>query len=361
MRLVDSRGFVLRVLHGELCGAAPTLLRGLMAFPAALYSLLTWMRRWAYRAGLLRVHRVGVPVISVGNLTVGGTGKTPVTEWLARWLVRNDRRPAILSRGYRPHALLCGARPGDSDEALLLKRSLSNVPLYADPDRARAGREAAAAGADCLLLDDGFQHLRLHRDVNIVLVDALAPLAGGRVIPAGTLREPLSSLRDADALVLTRVDLVAEKKLAAIRRRLRDLAPSAPLLEAVHRPRVLAAADGSNPEPPDRLRGCKVYLFCGIGNPAAFLRTVESLQARIAVAHYLPDHFPFRGCDLALLAEECKRCGAEYALTTEKDAVKIGGAWPGPVPLRVLRVEIEFAAGLESLESVLRAALSRCN
>jgi tetraacyldisaccharide 4'-kinase len=350
MRLTDSREFWVRVIRRR--GAAPAALRRLLAPAALVYGFAMRLRREAYREGTFRVRKLSAPVISVGNLTVGGTGKTPMVEWIARWFVRNGRKPAILSRGYG--AREAAAAEPRNDEALLLRRALPQVPHYADPDRVAAGRQAIAAGADCLLLDDGFQHLRVHRDLNLVLVDALDPFGGGRVLPAGALREPLDSLRDADAIVLTRADVLGHGMLEKVREQTRALAPGKPIIEAAHRAVALTLSTGVEAEPIEWLAGRRVHLFCGLGNPDGFLHTVSKLGAEIVGAHFFPDHFAYRARDVAALAEECVNERADCALTTEKDAVKIG-AWPGMAPLRVLRVEIEPTAGRPQLENMLKA------
>jgi tetraacyldisaccharide 4'-kinase len=349
MRLTDSRQFWARAVRRR--GGAPAAL--LLLTPAALvYGFAMRLRREAYREGTFQVQKLGAPVISVGNVTVGGTGKTPMVQWIARWCLSNGRKPAILSRGY-------GARGGaaaqkKNDEALLLERELPLVPHYADPDRAAAGRRAVAAGADCLLLDDGFQHLRVHRDLNLVLVDALDPFGGGRVLPAGALREPLDCLRDADAVVLTRADALGRAALEKVRQQTRALMPGKPIIEAAHRAVALTLASGVEAEPLEWLSGRRVFLFCGLGNPEGFLHTVRKLGAEIAGAHFFPDHFAYRGREMTALAEECLRERADCALTTEKDAVKIS-AWPGAAPLRVLEVGIELTAGQAQLENMLKA------
>jgi len=354
MRLTDSRGFWERVLLRN--GGTSALLRFMLSPPALLYGLATRARRKAYHAGILRARALDVPVVSVGNVTVGGTGKTPMVQRIARWYAQNGRKPAILSRGYA--ARTAGPRGKRNDEALLLERTLPQIPHYAGADRVANGRKAIAAGADCLVLDDGFQHLRIRRDLNLVLLDAQDPLGGGRVLPAGALREPPSCLQDADAIVLTRADAVGRLALDAARRRVRACVREKPIFEAVHRAVGLTLADGAAAEPSGWLSGRKVFVFCGIGNPAGFLRTVAQLGAEIVAARFLPDHFAYRGRDLAGLAEDCVSERADCAVTTEKDAVKLG-AWPGIVPLRVLKVEIEFTAGQAQFEDLLRNALSR--
>lgn len=352
MQITDSRRWSVRVLRGTAHGAAPTLLRTLLAPFGWVYGLLTRVRRWAFRAGLARTHRMDVPVISVGNLTVGGTGKTPMVEWLVRWLAENGRRPAVLSRGY-------GARTrGKNDEAMLLERHLPRVPHYVRADRVRAGDEARAGGADCLVLDDGFQHLRMGRDLDIVMIDATDPAGNGRMLPAGPLREPFSCVRNADALVLTRTDVAEESRLEKLRARVGALAPQAAPVTTAHHPKVLLLADGHEAESLDWLSGRRVYVFCGIGNPDGFLRTVARLSADIVGATFLPDHFSYGDEDLAALAAACERADAEVAVTTEKDAVKLVKAWPGPAPLRALRIAMVVTSGAERLEEMLRTALS---
>ena len=284
-----------------------------------------------------------------------------MVEWLVRWLLRHGRRPAIFSRGYKAPSSAGTGTAGKNDEALLLEKKLPDVPHYADPDRARSARRAVEAGADCLVLDDGFQHLRMHRDVNLVLLDATRPFGGGRLLPAGSLREPLSVLRESDAVILTRADVIADEKRGNLRERVRGLAGDKPVFEAIHRPERLLALDGKAADPPEKIAGRRVGVFCGIGNPRGFLGTVERLGAEIVSAHLLPDHFGYTDACLARIAEDCARAGGDCALTTEKDAVKIGSVltWPGPVPLRILRIEIAFTAGREKLETMLEETLAR--
>ena len=360
MRVTDSRGFLIRVLEGSAGGVVPALTRGGL-FPLSLISAgALKSRRLAYKAGLLRAEKLPAPTISVGNLTVGGTGKTPLVEWLVRWLQQQGRRPAILSRGYG--AAKEEKVPGTfikNDERLLLERALPGVPHYAAPDRVKAAREAIAAGADCLVLDDGFQHLQVTRDVNLALIDALNPFGGGRVLPGGFLREPLGALRAADAVILTRADAISGEERRELRQRIADIVGTRPILEALHRPRRLTLPDGSEAEPATALASRSVYAFCAIGNPWGFVKTLEGLGAVITDTHFFRDHFAYGNRELARVVEDCERTGAEYAVTTTKDAVKLGSRWKGSTPLRVLPVAFEFTTGVDELEKLLKAALAR--
>jgi tetraacyldisaccharide 4'-kinase len=357
MQIVDDRGFLPRWLAEPPRGRTAKAIRAATGPAAWVYERLMRRRREAYRDGRRESVALGVPVISVGNLTVGGTGKTPMVEWIVRWCLQNGRHPAILSRGY-------GARPTPTsqprnDEAILLRLNLPQVPHYANPDRVAAGRLAVEAGADCLILDDGFQHLRVRRDLNLALIDALDPFGGGRVLPSGRLREPLSCLSAADAVVLTRTEAVGKIGLQNLRQRVRALFPEKPILDAVHRPVRLTMPDGSKAEELSWLDGKSVFLFCGLGNPQGFVHTVEKLGADIVVARFLPDHYPYGRRAVTRLAEDCLRVHADSAVTTEKDAVKIGPSWPGMIPLRVVRIEMDFSSGLDQMRKLLKDAVSR--
>lgn len=354
MHVIDSRGFFVRAAYGVL-GPAPLALYRVAALPAAAaYGLAMWLRRRAYHGSLARIHSMGAPAFSVGNITAGGTGKTPMVEWLVRWLIEHGKRPAVLSRGYGAKAGSGGA----NDEAAMLSRSLPDVAHYADPDRVRGGRKAVDEGADCLVLDDGFQHLRAARDVNIVLVDSLDPFGGRRLLPAGTLREPLSALADADAVVLTRTDLVDADALEALRETVRRLAPDTIVCETQHEPVGLVDVGGGDTAPPEELADRRVAVFCGIGNPHGFLKTVQALGAHVVAARFLPDHFDYDERTLRQIAAECAQDGADAVVTTAKDAVKIGARWPGPVPLKALHANIVFTSGREKLEVLLKDALA---
>jgi tetraacyldisaccharide 4'-kinase len=278
---------------------------------SALYALGARIRARRWRG---RARRLPHPVLSIGNLTFGGTGKTPFVIHACKELQRRGRRPAILSRGYR------SSGPEGNDEARVIRAHLPEVPHAQNPDRHAAG-QGLADRADCFVLDDGFLHLPLHRDQDVVLVDATAPFGGGRCPPAGRLREPLSALTRASLVVLTRADLVDRDVLGAVMRTVRENT-AAPIATGAFRP----ACD-------EDLRGREVCVACGIGNPHAFLLTVEAMGARVRDQRRFRDHHAYTGRD----AEALTRVGLPVVVT-EKDAVKLAPIWPGTVPLHVVRV-----------------------
>jgi len=354
--ITDMRGFCVRALDGT-CRTLPAFLFRAAALPFSWpYGAIAALRRRAYAAGRLHARKLDVPVISVGNITAGGTGKTPFVEWLAQHLRQLGRRPAILSRGYR-------SRPtgpdGElrNDEALILEQNLPDIPHLPDADRFRAGRKAIAEGADCILLDDGFQHLRLARDLDIVLISAVHPFGGGHTFPAGLLREPLSALRHADLLLITHADAVAETRLEQLARTLTELSGGRPVIEAIHRPIALVTPDGVE-ESLDDLAGRKVFLFSAVGSPEAFLKTVTRLGAEVTDAWFYDDHHHYTRRDLNALIGACERSRAEIALTTQKDLVKISPMWRAETPLRMLRIRFHIAGGgqalLDAIENALR-------
>ena len=304
------------------------------------------LRRWAYRHGLMKSHAVGVPVICVGNITTGGTGKTPMVAWTVARLKDASKTPAVLTRGYK-------AGSGRSDEAELLKR-LCGVQVVVNPDRAAGARQAVAAGANVLVMDDGFQHRRLRRDLDIVLIDATCPFGFGHCLPRGLLREPPSALKSAHAIVITRSDLADAGELRALRARLRRLAPGASIHLAVHRPVKLIAPDGEARKP-DALEGEEAFAFCGLGNPEAFFETLDRLGAALRGRCALDDHVRYAPATVAALSEQARSAGAKVMVTTAKDAVKISAS-AFSLPLWQVVVEMDVIKGADELTRHVRAA-----
>ena len=329
-------------------GGAVELLRA----PAALFGVAVRCRNRLYERGWLRAERLDLPVVSVGNLTAGGTGKTPLVAWIARELERRGLPPGIVTRGYK------APRGAAGDETQLLAELLPGLLYVEDPDRVRGARQLAELGAGAVVLDDGFQHRRLARDLDLALVDATRPwglatdATGSSVralLPRGLLREPPQALARADLVLVTRADQVDAERLRALERELAELAPGVPLARAAHRPLTLREErDGrTSRRPLEDLRGRPVDLASGIGNPEAFEGTVRSLGARIERHARFGDHHAWSARDLAGLGE-----GGRWLVTTAKDAVKLREISSA---LYVLEVEIQILSGAAPLEALLDA------
>lgn len=301
---------------------------------AAFYGLGVWARNALFDAGLRRVHRLPVPVVSVGNLSVGGTGKTPFVVWLVQRARAIGRHPGVLARGYRRAA---GAEL--NDEGLLLAGRFPDLPQVQDADRVRGGARLVDRGVDLILLDDGFQHRRLHRDRDLVCLDAQRPFAGGWLLPAGNLREPRTALRRADLLVLTRAGRVSPEGLRELAVRLRELAGrELPVFAADHVPHDVVRQPDARVDSVATLSGRDVWLLSAIASPRAFEATVAGLGARVVGHTARRDHHAWQEVEVAGVAQRALAAGAEL-LVTEKDDVKLAG-WP--IARAVLRVDFTF-------------------
>lgn len=339
------RSYYLAVLSGRRKGVLAALFKALFSALSAVYWLLHHLRRLAYAAGLLRSVRLPVPVISVGNLTAGGSGKTPLAEHLAKWLAAHRFRAAILARGY--------GRIDERRDDEGLELELENVVRLAGADRVAQARIAISDfRVDVVLLDDGFQHFRIRRDLDVLVVDATNPFAGGHLVPRGLLRERPSSAARADLVVLTRTDQVARPAVDALREQMFVLSGGKPIVESVHRPVAVRSLWNRKRYDLEWLRGRSVYGFCGLGNPDAFRRTLLSIGAGVVKFRAFPDHHPYSAADLRSLNLEGQEFMAEAFVTTEKDARKLHPE-AFERPLLVLRVELEITRGEEILEAAL--------
>ena len=304
---------------------------------APVYRGAVAVRRAAYRRGWMRRARLAVPVISVGNLTFGGTGKTPTVIALARDLVRMGRRPAVLTRGYKRlddgQVVVVGPDPRQTaaevgDEPLEMARRLPGVPVIVDTDRARGGAEAQRLGADVVLLDDGFQHLRIERDLDLVLIDAGDPWGGGRLPPLGRLREPVTSLDRADAVLITKVPADWRPVVSEIERVVDRQAPRLQVFVSRMRPsRVHVPGEGWRE--PEVLSGQRVVAFAALGRPDGFADTLAEAGAEIVSTRWFPDHHAYTDQELSEVVDQAAVASA-VPVTTAKDAVKLpldAGVW----------------------------------
>jgi tetraacyldisaccharide 4'-kinase len=341
----------LALVNGARRGPGPGLLRLLLWVASLFYGLAVRVRNLAYTRGWKRSLRVEVPVVSVGNLTVGGTGKTPCVEYVADFYRRRDLRVAILSRGY-------GSENGGlNDEGLVLSENLPDVPPLQGADRVALARAAVEElESEVLVLDDGFQHRRLARDLDIVLIDATAPWGHGYLLPRGLLREPPSSLRRANAVVLTRCDQVSDEELAALHQRIAELAPNIPVAETEHRAEELINEDASDDLA--LLRDRPVAAFCGLGNPEAFRRTLLDLGAVVTDFQAFPDHHAYSRADVEHLRGWARSQPDDAVIvTTQKDLVKLCLRELGGRPLWAVRIRLAFRAGQQDLDACLERVL----
>ena len=317
------------------------------------YRVAVAVRNRRFDRQKLSVTRVDAPVISVGNLTLGGTGKTPVVAWLARWFRDRDIRVSIISRGYGSND------SGQNDEARELEARLPDVPHLQNPDRVAAATVAIEElETELILLDDGFQHRRLHRDLNILLVDATDPFGHDRVFPRGTLREPLQSSRRADVIAVTKCEAISSDRLDEIDRRFHSIAPNAVYVRLKQLPTNLITCSGIA-ESIELLRGKRVAAFCGIGNPDSFRTTLQTLGADLVAFREFPDHHKFKRSDIQSISECLLGANIDLCICTHKDLVKLNVDRIASVPLYALQIQLEIASGQELFEQRLQEIADR--
>jgi tetraacyldisaccharide 4'-kinase len=366
--------FAIDVILERRFGKRAALLRWFLYALSWLFRGGVQTRLWLFRHALLKRSHPGVIVISVGNLTVGGTGKTPVVERLARTLKDGGRRVAILSRGYkskRPPLLRrlqrkwLGMEKNKSrvvhdgqkllldskfagDEPFMLARSLKDVPVLVDKDRVRAALHAVRSlGCDVLILDDGMQYLTLDRRIEIVLVDCQAPFGNGYMLPRGTLREPPGNLRRARYIFLTKSD--GEDKSQLIED-IRAHNRTAEIIETTHRPLYLQNLyDENDRRPLEYLDGKYIGVISGIARPESFEGKLQELGAELIITKRFADHHRFSDEELTDFVTRAIRRDLDFIVTTEKDSVRFPYNFNGDaVPIYYLRIEIEFLNGQES-------------
>ncbi|MDR2806748.1 MAG: tetraacyldisaccharide 4'-kinase [Puniceicoccales bacterium] len=345
-----------------------------------LFILVVKLRVWLYKKRYLYSQSLGCHVIVVGNITMGGTGKTPVAEYLAKLLLVMGRRPAIISRGYKSkgeslyrkflrwlthspdkppkvvsdgeNLLLDSEHAGD--EPYMLAKNLKGVPVVVDKDRIKAGRYAIKRFAvDILILDDGYQYLRLRSSLRMVLIDKGNPFGNRYLLPRGILREPLGHLDRASCILLTKSEGSEHSSLA---RNIARINPQVQIIECCHKPYYLVAHHKEEIYPLDLLNGRKVAIFCAIASPEGFEKFILSLGADIIYKKRYIDHHRFTNSELSRINERAKE--ADFLVTTEKDAVRISSDFQFTMPLFYVRVEVQFLKDGEWIGKLLRQTLS---
>ncbi len=329
---MSMESYVLRLQKEEHPSSAESVLQGGLSALASLYGRGVRARRTKEQ---MRAIHAGIPVISVGNITAGGTGKTPCIVSLAKWAIENGHNPAIISRGYKSKREKVGGVAADAfgirlsqkeagDEPYMLAQKLPGVPILIGRDRIRSAAAAKAMGANLLLLDDGFQYWKLARDADVVLVDATDPFGGGYLLPRGLLRERPEALQRASVILLTKAGQISETERESVKEKIAEYAPGIPVCEVDHTPATLTPlADWPKTRPLSEKDVETVWLISAIGNPAAFQKTAEEAGLKVLGGTVFPDHHAYTERDVAAAVREARNAGAEALVTTEKDAVKI--------------------------------------
>jgi len=322
-----------------------------------LYGGIIRFRNLLYDWGILTVHWVPAPVVSVGNLTVGGTGKTPIVILLSQLYKTHGKRVGILTRGYgrvsKESILVLGSESEVTpekigDEPYLIFKNLKGIPLAVDKNRWKGGLALwRKEPVDVFLLDDGFQYRAISKQIEIAVLDATRPFGNGHVLPAGWLREPLSALKRASLIWFTRVD--EARNLDEVLRQLRAVT-RVPVVQSVHKPEEFSQVDRSEQNPPGFFAGRPVAAFSAIGNPESFRNTLEKLNVDLKYFKTFPDHHRFTERDSTLIRRQAKNRGAEYILCTEKDAVKLEKIAPD---FWFLKISIQIVRGEENLLDLL--------
>lgn len=373
------QGYLYRLIHGEERGFVAALLLVVLNLLSQVYGAAIALRLFLYKQGILQTHRLPCRVISLGNITVGGTGKTPTAQKLAATIRDMGFKVAILNRGYRSkwqgdvgvvsdgrHIHMTASEAGD--EAYLLAKNLPGIPVLIGKNRALSGQYASEHfQVDVVILDDGYQHWQLQRDFDIVLIDALNIFGNNYLLPRGTLREPLKNLVRADAVLLTKVDQSSDDALATIRATLASYNDKAIIVESVHNPQGFSEVENWYKDattgilPSDTLTGSKVLAFSGIGNPSSFEQTLADLGIDLIAAVRYPDHYEYAMTEMQRLMQQAVEVGAQALVTTAKDAVKIPSEFihsHRPLPVYVLGIEVKVVDGGGELMNYIRQVVT---
>ncbi len=352
------KDYLLRVINGKENDFKAKIVVVILNVLATIYNGLLKLRALAYKVGLKKSQDLCSPVISIGNITVGGTGKTPLVKFLATEFKQRDLETAILTSGYKSEAeddlivvsdgkkILVDVEQA-GDEAYLLARNLEEVPVISGRQRSLTGDYACRKyKPDFIILDDGFQHWQLNRDYDIVVIDGTNPFSNGRLLPSGLLREPVSSLKRANAFVITKADQITGKKLAKIKQEIRAYNSDAVIITTKHSPGYLREI-GSSKQEKIELKDKRIVAVSGIGNPESFTETLTSLEAEVVEHFKFPDHYQYDTEDIMEIYATATTEDVDMIITTEKDAVSIETAdfseiIKGDLPFKVLGIEIEI-------------------
>jgi tetraacyldisaccharide 4'-kinase len=351
--------YYLSILYGQQRGFIAALIKSILSTLTYPYSAVLNTRNILYKNGVVKSTRLPIKVISIGNITTGGTGKTPLVEFMARNLLEKNKKVAILSRGYGGNDPLQKNNDNVNDECIILRENLQDVPVFAGKDRVKNGERAIMDyDVDCLILDDGFQHLKLKRDLDIVVIDSLNPFGGENLIPRGSLREPLKSLGRADLFIISHCNQSREQNIKSIYTKLNHVNNDAPVCESIHRPvHIENITDGSILEP-EWLNGKRIYGLSAIGNPESFTYTLKGLGADLIKHRKFHDHHNYNKEEIIDIISEAKLLNADAIVVTQKDIVKIRNMDIKGFNILSLKIEIQITKGIELYDEAIDRVLN---
>ena len=373
MRNIKKKIETIMTARGE---SRSLFLRPFLSAISIIYGGSVKLRGTLYKKGILQSKRLPCPVISIGNITVGGAGKTPMTIYIAELIKHLGYSVAIISRGYKGRlekigGIVCNGRTicmgpeKAGDEPFMIAKRLKTVPVIVGQNHFKAGTLAIKEfNPDILLLDDGFQHLKLNRDLDLVLLDHNSPFGNGHIFPKGTLREPIFSLYRGDAVILTRSDFIKTDSLV----RLKGMMKNKPIFKSTHVPYIYKIIETYNTSPHpetkglfsrdfDIFNGKRVFAFSGIAKNDDFRQTVESFKCEIAGFSGFPDHHQYSAIELGEIVKSAMDLSADFIFTTEKDYVRIAHRIKWPIDLVVIGIEISFGEDDIDFKSFLKSRL----
>lgn len=341
------RAYYIDLVQGRRRGALDAPFCFFLNLISFIYGFSVRLILLCYRIRLFKAYKPDCKVISIGNITWGGTGKTPLVVTLTEFFKKEGKRPAILIRGY------------GEDEVYMLKNKFKDVPVLAGRDRIKTAKDALRYyRVDTIILDDGFQHWGLDRDMDIVLIDSQCPFGNRKLIPAGILREPLSSLSRANVFVITGTEFTGQgQNLEALKEELKRYNPEAQIYEAVHSPASLYSLSSGEEIKPYIIRAQPIAFICGIGNPERFARTVDLLGAEVLLSFCFGDHYQYNEEDLKRIERDCLERQIRFVITTEKDAIKLKPLLKPErlkIEILVLEIELKIARGQDRFFSLLK-------